>query len=410
MLLRKSLLLIFLACLGLGLQAHKADQSYIFLRILENGIEGTFQFTTKDLNSALDLDLQEGMTAEAFAPYLQQVRNYIVQHTDFTTNDGALPIEFTDLSFMQTGVGYFVKQDFVLAGVEQVPDAMDISYSGIYDQDPLHQGLVIVRYNWKAGIHDNETLPSLIFGENLPETQTLDLSEVSIWKGFVAMVKSGMWHIWIGLDHILFLLALVLPAVVYRKQPEDWSLRPTLAGSNWYPVERFKPAFFYVLKIVTLFTIAHSITLSLASFQIVTLPSWLVETIIAFSIALAAAHNIRPFVKNEALVIAFGFGLFHGFGFASVLGEVGVQGEYMGYTILGFNLGVELCQILLISVMFPILYLLRKWKHYRKILVFGSMFLILIALNWVLERSLDIDLLLDNYLSKAFRMVTGIFG
>lgn len=378
--------------------------------ILQEGIQGTFQITSKDMNTAMGLNMPEEITEQNFEPYKQRVIDYLNRTTSFSIGGQIIKPNFTDLKFMDIKAGSFAMLNFILSNVNEIPDEMDIGFEGFFPSIEDHQSFVIVRYNWKAGIHDNEGLPSLVFDPSTDTVQTLDLTDGSIWTGFVAMVKSGMWHIWIGLDHILFLLALLLPSVMYRRTPEDWSLEATMKASNWYPVESFKPAFFYVLKIVTLFTIAHSITLSLASFQLVNLPSWLVESVIAGSIGLAAFHNIRPFLKREALVIAFGFGLFHGFGFASVLGEVGIQGEYLGYTILGFNIGVELCQIMIIAVLFPILYAIRKTKIYRPLLIYGSIFLILIALNWVVERSFDVDMPLDNYMDKAFRKFKALTG
>ena len=128
----------------------------------------------------------------------------------------------------------------------------------------------------------------------------------------------------------------------------------------WIPVERLKPALKNVVKIVTFFTIAHSITLCLAAFEIISLPPRLIESIIAISIALAAIHNIYPRFSGKEWLIAFVFGLFHGFGFASVLAEKGLAGNYMALSIFGFNLGVEIGQLAIILLVFPILYLLRK--------------------------------------------------
>ena len=159
----------------------------------------------------------------------------------------------------------------------------------------------------------------------------------------------------------------------------------------WIPVERLRPALKNVVKIVTFFTIAHSITLCLAAFEIISLPPRLIESIIAISIALAAIHNIYPLVSGKEWLIAFVFGLFHGFGFASVLAEKGLGGNYLGLSVFGFNLGVEIGQLAIILLVFPILYLLRKTFLYPKIRVFGSAILILFSLYWFVERAFNID-------------------
>lgn len=377
------------------LWSHAADQSYIFLRIFESKVEGTFQITTDDVNKVLGTQLTREMDATALRAYLPQLQALYQEQVKFNVEGQNIPYSFSDFDVVDLELGYYMSIKFALEGLQQVPDELGIYYNMVIDKDPNHRGIVVQEYNWKAGLHNNESIISLTYSAG-EEQQTLSLKETSVWTGFVAMVKSGMWHIYIGLDHILFLLALLLPSVVRRK--EDAAERGIL--DSWEPVSSFRPAFFYVLKIVTLFTVAHTITLSLAALQIVTLPSWLVESVIALSIGLAALHNIKPLFKNETLIIAFGFGLFHGFGFASVLGEVGLHGEYMTYSLLGFNLGVELCQVLIICALFPILYFLRKTPSYKYIIYYGSILLIIISLYWVVERVLDIDLPIDNYIGE----------
>ena len=204
--------------------------------------------------------------------------------------------------------------------MKTVPDKLTITYDPFLEDDSSpQQNMLGMEYNWKAGLINNETIFAIDFSRD-GTTQTLNLVETGLWKGFIAMVRQGVWHIWIGLDHILFLLALILPAVMrrVRKTPNIVVANETTGvSSKWYwkPVERFKPALKYILTIVTFFTIAHTITLSLGALGIVNLPSRWVESIIALSIGLAAYHNIRPIFKGKDWVIAFVFGLFHGFGF-----------------------------------------------------------------------------------------------
>ncbi len=426
-----SLLLgLFLLALPFQSSAHAPDQSYVFLKVFENTVGGVVEITTKDINKALDLNLQEGLTMDGLNPHLARIKEYVLGRVAFRSSLGAHAIKFTEIGLLELDdLGEFVQLNFELEGVTAVPDALDIKYEVLFDKDPTHQGLLVVAYNWRAGIFDNEAQVSLIFDSGDTEQQ-LDLTESSVMKGFWAMIKQGVWHIWIGIDHILFLLALVLPAVVRRLRKEKkegeekkkWSLKDIdvhkqlspkgleAATKTWTPVERFRPALMYVIKIVTFFTIAHTITLSLAALGLVRLPSQLVESIIAFSIALAAYHNITPLFGKRDWLIAFGFGLFHGFGFASVLGEIGLRGEFMTLSLLGFNLGVELGQLAIICLIFPILYFFRLSKHYPKVLIYGSVFLIAVALYWFVERSFDVNFLLDDFVGRAFRKVLRIVG
>lgn len=382
-------------------EAHSPDQSYLYLRIYKESIGGRFEMTAKDINKAIGTNLADDMSMETITPVLPQIKEYLISRSDFRAGNEQYSVEFTETTMLDLEeMEDFVRIGFDLKGVTQVPDAIDIRYEVLFDKDPIHKGMLIIEYNWKAGIVDNEALVSNIYGVGNTQ-QTLSLKDVSLWKGFVALVKLGVWHIWIGLDHILFIIALILPSVVRRRKEDELS-DSILGTSSWVPVDNFKAAFFYIIKIITFFTIAHSITLALASTGVVSLSSRIVESIIAFSIALAAFHNIKPIFKAKEWIIAFGFGLFHGFGFASVLGEKGLGGDYMILSLLGFNVGVEVGQVLIICMVFPILYLIRKLKIYPAIITIGSAILIFIAFYWVIERAFDVDLQLGAFFWNLF--------
>ncbi|WP_296705926.1 HupE/UreJ family protein, partial [Algoriphagus sp.] len=229
--------------------------------------------------------------------------------------------------------------------------------------------------------------------------QTLDIEEGSILTGFLAMVKSGIYHIWIGLDHILFLIALLIPSViVFRPKTDPKKRWLGIKYTNFDPEPSFKAAFISVVKIITIFTLAHSVTLSLAALDLINLPSRLVESIIAISIAMAAFHNIVPFLNKREWLIILVFGLFHGFGFASVLAEQSRGGEYLVYSLVGFNLGVEIGQLGIIVLAFPLLFLISRLKQYNVIVVGFSLLLMAISAYWIIERAFGYDLKLHTWL------------
>ena len=200
------------------------------------------------------------------------------------------------------------------------------------------------------------------------------------WNQWATFVWEGVWHIWIGFDHILFLVALLLPSVF---RPE---------GKSWASVEKFRPAFINVLKIVTAFTIAHSVTLSLAALQLVRLPARPVEVVIAASVALAAANNLWPVLRGKGWTIAFGFGLIHGFGFANVLAELGLNSGTLALALVGFNVGVELGQLAIVAVFLPVAFALRDSWFYRTVTFkFGSAAVVLLAAAWMVERAFGLQ-------------------
>ncbi|RYE96019.1 MAG: HupE/UreJ family protein, partial [Oxalobacteraceae bacterium] len=191
-----------------------------------------------------------------------------------------------------------------------------------------------------------------------------------------------VWHIWIGFDHILFLLSLLLPAVL------------VLRDRRWEGRTTFRAAAIDVLKIVTAFTLAHSITLTLATLGVVSLPSRLVESAIAASVALAALNNVWPLFHGRRALVAFAFGLIHGFGFASVLLDLGLPKAALLLSLVGFNVGVELGQLAIVLLFLPLAYLARNTLLYRRgVLGLGSCLIVLVALAWLVERSMDVKLL-----------------
>ncbi|MFM8467097.1 MAG: HupE/UreJ family protein [Oxalobacteraceae bacterium] len=169
----------------------------------------------------------------------------------------------------------------------------------------------------------------------------------------------GMEHIATGYDHLLFLLALIL------------------CGGNLLSL----------LKIITAFTLAHSLTLGAAALEIITLPSTLVEAVIALSIAYVAFENLFPrFAVSHRWHISFLFGLVHGFGFSSVLKDIGLPKDSLIWSLLNFNLGVEAGQLVAVLIAVPLLMQLRKTTHEERVVRGLSAIVLAVGLALFVER------------------------
>ncbi len=143
---------------------------------------------------------------------------------------------------------------------------------------------------------------------------------------------------------------------------------------------------------MTAFTIAHSITLSLAALSIVVLPSRWVESAIALSVVLAALNNVFPVVANGRWIAAFGFGLLHGFGFAGALHDLGLPAGSLALSLAGFNLGVEVGQLAIVLLFLPLAFALRSTWTYRRLLVGGgSLAIAAIASVWLVDRAFEVS-------------------
>ena len=354
---------------------HKLGQSYAYLRIYDDKITGRFEIILDDLNRALSRDgAGPPITKENLHEHLAEIHDYYRANVRFTVDGEQLPYQFTGYDTLNAQA-LFVLLDFNLLEDQTTPDLIDVDYSVMFEVESTHTGMVLIEQYWRGNIFNNESRPSLVFSTS-NRSQQLDLSNYTMFSGFMGIVKLGVKHIWLGIDHILFLIALILPAAMIRR------------GSIWEPVTEFSSALFYVIKIVTLFTIAHTMTLSLAAFRVIDLPSRLVESVIAISIAIAAIDILFPIFKKKIAWVVFIFGLFHGFGFASVLAHLGVLGEHMALSLFGFNLGVEIGQVAVILVIFPLLYMIRNYAFFPKIILrFGAVVLIVLSTFWFLERA-----------------------
>ena len=184
-----------------------------------------------------------------------------------------------------------------------------------------------------------------------PEARETRVTVGAADRGLTSFVLLGVEHILTGWDHLLFLVVLLL------------------RGGGWRSLA----------KIITAFTVAHSVTLALAVLDVITLPDRLVEAVIALSIAAVAAENlvVNPVVSRR-WVVSFCFGLVHGFGFSAALRELGLPAHGLLLSLFGFNAGVEAGQALVVAVALPSLALLRRTRWEPR-MVWGSSLAILLA-------------------------------
>lgn len=243
------------------------------------------------------------------------------------------------------------------------PETLAIHYGLLFDVDPQHRALVTLRQGTRVS--------TLVLSKDKPDAEFGAASA----HPFFAFLREGIHHILIGYDHLAFLLSLLLPAALIRSR------------QKWAPVATLRESFGHVLGIVTAFTVAHSVTLSLAALGWITPASRWVESAIAFSVLLAAMNNVFPLVVRRIWMVGFGFGLVHGFGFAGALSELGLPDGARLTALVGFNLGVEIGQLAVVAVVLPVLFLLRRQRWYARIAMpLVSIAIALLAAYWMYQR------------------------
>jgi hypothetical protein len=367
------LLVLFLPVFG---WAHKPSDSYLTMRGAPDtsDVAVRWDIALRDLDYVLELD-RDGNGALTWGEVRQradEITRYATSRLELTA--GGKPCAWhTSGSLMldkHSDGTYAVLS--LAARCESLTKGLSARYTLLFDVDPMHRGLV----QWVAP--GNQSAQALVFGTESAE-QTLALAPQGAWPTLRQYLMDGVWHIWIGYDHILFLLALLLPSVLVRR-----------AGA-WEGVPRSGAAVRDVVKVVTAFTLAHSITLSLAALEVISLPSRLVESAIAASVVLAALNNLRGTVERRRWVLAFCFGLIHGFGFASVLTDLGLPQQALVLALVGFNVGVEIGQLAIVAVFLPLAFSLRSTGFYRVgVLKAGSVLVAVLAGWWLVQRAFDL--------------------
>ncbi len=366
--------LLLLVCAVPAL-AHKPSDSYLTLKVQGKQVTGQWDIALRDLDMAIGLDADGNgeLTWDEVKARHGAIAAYAVSRLSLAVKDGgACPLRVTEHLLDDHSDGAYAVLRLAADCPAEV-SVLDVDYRLLFDIDPQHKGLLRLE-------HDAST-STAIFTPDAPR-QALAIAGASRWTQFADYVKHGIWHIWIGFDHILFLLSLLLPAVL------------VLQGRRWVAGASFRHACIDVLKIVTAFTLAHSITLSLAVLGVIAVPSRIVESAIALSVVLAALNNIWPLFQRRRAVAAFAFGLIHGLGFASVLLDLGLPATSLLLSLVGFNVGVEIGQLCIVAVFLPLAFAARNSAFYRKIvLIGGSAVIVAIAMVWLIERVLDLKII-----------------
>jgi hypothetical protein len=368
-------LALLLACLPLWAAAHKPSDSYLSLRLEGAELHGQWDVALRDLEYAIGLD-EDGDGAITWGELRRrrdELARYLLDRLDIDAQERRCSLTPTEQLVDEHSDGaYAVLRFRADCGPDEIR-RLGVGYRLFFDFDPTHRGLLNLQ---RPGL-----AVTAVFS---PERnrQSFAPGAVTRIEQFLAYAHEGVWHIWIGIDHVLFLVSLLLPAVLVP------------SGRAWRVAERFTPAFWDVLRVVTSFTLAHSLTLVLAATSVVALPSRLVESLIALSVVLAALNNLRPVVHRARWAVAFAFGLVHGFGFAGVLADLGLPRDAFALALVGFNLGVEAGQLVVVAAFLPLAFWLRgRWIYRRMIFAGGSAAIALVAAAWMTERAFDLRLL-----------------
>ena len=350
---------------------HQASDGYLSLLVTNQSVLGRLDLAVQDLHALLDLDddVDGRISWGELKAHRSEAAGYISTNLVLKLNGSGASLGELELMVDEHSEAAFSVWKFSIP--TSVPTKqIEVTYRCLFEVDALHRAFVKV----EGG---GPPMTAMLSPSRPSQQFDLENQGSHSHHGTSTFFREGVWHIWTGYDHVLFLLALLLPAVMFRKD------------DRWQGVDRLRPALISVFKTVTAFTLAHSVTLSLAASGWIRLPSRFVEPVIAASVVLAAFNNLRPFFLERGWLVALGFGLIHGFGFAGVLQEMDLSGGSLLWPLLGFNLGVEAGQAVIVLIFIPLAFTLRNTSFYHiGALRYGSAAICLLAAAWFFERVL----------------------
>ncbi len=358
-----SLLLLMLVLVPAGARAHRASDSFLALNDEENGaLRGHWDVALVDVNYALALDDGDGRLRWGELRAREGELGALLRAGLHLSRAGSdCPLATKQLSLVRLSDGLYARVPFEArcaanAGRTQLRNDL------LADVDRDHRVLVRVGQGDQAESH--------VLARARPELSLSFGEQDTALRAATAQIARGLRHIFEGSDHIAFLLVLLLPAVFRREQSV-----------------RLAPLALAIAKVVTAFTLAHSLTLSLAALGFVRTSADVIEPAIAASVALAALSNLTPRAFQHGYLLAFALGLLHGFGFSSALADAGLSGSALFAALFGFNLGVELGQLAIVALFVPLALLAARARPVRSYaLPCASLAVFGLAMFWVFDR------------------------
>jgi hypothetical protein len=387
-------LLFLLLFNNLKTEAHPMPNSILKLFVLENTIKAEALVPVIELENAIS-NKKDRLSDIPF------LKKYFLSHINIVSNKRNWNVKIDTICFLNSYneiVGDYkeIKVCFLLTPPKiNYLRNFELHYDAVLHQVITHSINVILCQDWKNGLNEEFNTKELgVLNYNIEKDKFLplkvDLDNGSNLTGFTSMIKMGMLHIKNGTDHLLFLLTLLLPAFLLSENRE------------WTSYIGLKKGLYKIIKIITAFTIGHSITLIIGAFDFFKVPTQLIEILIAISILISAFHCIIPiFYKKESL-IAIGFGFIHGLAFSQTLQVLNISNLNLAISVLGFNIGIEVMQLCIILLIVPWFIVLSKTSFFKTIKNILAIFIGIAAIGWIVQRITNTSNFLSSTIDKLF--------
>lgn len=361
-------LVFALLAVSASAQAHKASDSFLRITASEDRLDLRWDIALRDLDFAIGLDgnADGAITWGEVRAQEAAIAAHALRHLSISGDGRGCDLRATPgLQIVEHSDGRYAV--LTLAGrCASAPAELVIDYSLLFEIDAQHRGLLNLMFGGST--------QTAVFA---PDRRRQAFASGRPSRVFSTYFREGLWHVWTGTDHMLFLAGLFLPAVLRRR------------NGQWQPAPSLGTALRDTAALVTAFTLAHALTLALAASGVISPPSRLVESLVAASVLFAGLNNLLPMVQRRLWLLAGFFGLIHGAAIAGALLELGLPVEGRVTALLAFNIGVELAQLALVAVVVPLCFAGRHSAGFRNaVLVPGSLLVAAAGLAWLLQRAL----------------------
>ena len=348
-----------LALAGIGvcgvpgaLDAHPLSVSYSHWVVESHAVQVTIRVPQDDMDLLLRLDTNLGGTVskEEIDAARERIGRYIAERVRVASEGEALVPSVTSVSEWRDRENFPHLEAQLAYSSSKIIDAVELKTTLLTDLYPAHRTV--------ADITVGDRRMEFVFQHG--STIRVGRTAGSVWETSLSFLVLGFEHILTGYDHILFLFGLLLVGRGFRQ----------------------------LVAIVTAFTVAHSATLSLATFGVLEPTVWAVEAAIALSIAYVGVENLASTSLRHRWRIAFVFGLIHGFGFANILRDMELPRSSLALSLVTFNAGVEVGQVAIVAVLWPALCFLQRTRYHQAVTRYGSVAVVVMGLYWFCQRVL----------------------
>ena len=364
--------------------AHDVPPSIVMIDIGRSTLDVEAQLQLSELGAALGLPLASSPD-KVIAEHGPRIEKYVQDRLQVRSRDGrAYALRSESLQMRHTTNSNWTSNDWLIVHTRlQAPDGAStevfgLDYSVILERVVSHTALVYVRRDIRNELLGDQPLAIGLMGFGNTHLN-VDGSGGNWWRGLSHLFSLGMQHIATGSDHLLFLIALLLPAPLLPR------------ARQWGASKSVRDTSRTIVGVVSGFTLGHSLTLALAASGLVAVPGRPVEILIALSVLVSSIHAWKPLFPGREVWVASAFGLVHGLAFAEVLSGLNFDAPSLVLSLIGFNLGIETMQLLVIAVILPLMLVLALTRYYTAIRTAGAGCAAACALGWILERAFQLN-------------------